>query len=204
MTYHYTANGISKTLNTVFTVAKTSVAINPVMGQSLGRDIEATVDGGYFEIKNTGVFDWQSPSVTRDASDTWLTVNTGGTHSKPNCKDVSSVAPGDSCVVNYTIVLPHDLAAVVTAEGVSSNIVDTSQDLAPNEYVSIGIEGDNALTHLTARALKVTNLTTGSVTLSAIVTALSNPLILQCDHTGTNCPQAMSTCYNGAVIPSGW
>jgi prophage DNA circulation protein len=209
LTFTYTVGGVQKSLVSNLVVPQTTVAINPD-DSDVGQDIDADLAGGHFTIKNTGNYVWHlktpsTDSVTRDGADSWLTLNTTGAQADPNCSDVSTVSPGNSCNVNYTIASPFDYSAVVTASGL--NISNTSQNLEPNAHVSIGIEGDNVERHLKYRSVVVTNLASATVTLSNITDPSPNANIALCDKTGTpsaNCPTAyLSSCFNGATIAAG-
>ena len=187
-----TENNSTQSTIASISVNNTAVAINPNESNE-GQDIVGdTVTGsGSFSIKNTGNFDWQSPHISHDASDTWLTFSEPGSGA---CTD--NLAAGSSCTVNYVINGEHDLSSVITAKG--ENISDTNQNFEPSVKISIGIEGDKGYQHLSYRAIKVTNLTDSSQALSGIKAtppdSLSNSITL-CNSTGSNCTSDYaSTC----------
>lgn len=195
VTLSYTQGGVSQTdTSGTVSVANTTVEING------GQDIVGSTSpaSGSFSIRNTGNFAWQSPAVTRSTTDGWLTLNVS------NCTG-TALAPGASCNISYTITPPHDFSSVITASG--NNIQDTTENFNPDEYISIGVEGDVQYQHLGYKAIKVTNLT--NVTESLSVTSASPPSALAsqvtlCNETGSNCGTAgasfaKSNCFSGQL-----
>ena len=182
--------------NTPRTVTYQLIVQNTTVAIDNGQDVKASISGGNFTITNTGSFDWQAPSVI--PADNWLELIN-------NCG--SSVAPGASCAVTYSMTSPHDYSSVITASG--ANIVDTHQDLELSDNVSIGTDEDAGQVHLMARAVKVTNLTISAVILSNIVAPSATDLgehVVLCDTaqaTTPNCLDALSTCYDGLTLSEG-
>lgn len=203
-TIHYTPEtGDEASVTAIISVSNTTVAINP-NGSGVGQDIEAETEGtNSFTVKNTGSFVWQNAAVSRDSSDSsWLTL------SEPvDDPCAGAIAPGASCTVDYTLTGEHDLSGVITAAG--SNLTNTSQNLEPNQYISIGVEGDSALQHLQYRAIKITNLTSLSQTLSSVTSAPPAGLatnVTKCDSTASNCEGLSAyatTCADGEVLAAG-
>ena len=162
-----------------------------------GQDIDASVSAGSgsFTVKNTGNNPWMGANVAKDDSseDTWLTL------SEPSSGGCSGEIPSQgTCTVDYTISGNHDLSAVISATG--TNITTTSQNLIPDQNVSIGIEGDSSQQHLQYKALRVTNLTSKQLTISNLQATPPANFTL-CNSTGSNCePEYASTCQENGTI----
>ncbi len=188
------AGGTAQTSSFNLIVPNTTIAINPGV-DNVGRDIAASVTGSFL-IKNTGTaYNWQPTSVSRSGQDTWLTLTNGCTN---------ALAPGATCSVSYQITGNHDFSSTITAIG--ANTASTSQDLEPNYIASIGIEGSSDQLHLMARAVKVTNLTTSPLLLTGVTATVPSSLVgkvVLCDSSGSNCPNAITTCSNGSSIVAG-
>ena len=199
LTNNFSVDGINKSLNVDLIVPETTVIINTTAENSKqGHDILASMAAGQFTVTNTGLYNWQNPIVERRASDTWLTLGGQG------CNSGFPVIPNSTCSVDYTITGTYGLSTVISASG--TNIQKVNQDFEPKELVSIGLEGDDSQAHLSASAVKVTNLTSSAVTLSNIQSTVPSNLssnIIFCGSGVSNaCSHAVSTCTSTAPLAS--
>lgn len=190
------------------TVNNTTVSINS------GSDIHTISDTGSFTIKNTGNFTvltgWTITSL-----ESWLTFPSS------TCGD--ALAVGSECTVNYQADDLHTAAATIQAnpatissdqQGIkaaassTANFATTAINFIPEEYVSIGVEGDVTKQHLSYRAIRITNLTANTQILTDLTETIDSGLtglVGVCGTTtGGACPDSyLSTCADNLSLGVG-
>lgn len=183
---------MTKTLMGSIKVANTSIEINN------NQDISSSIGTGSFIIKNIGNFVWKNPSVTQDDVDkNWLTIDS-------HCNQ--DLLPNQSCSVNYSVLNNYDGSSIITASG--TNVPTSTINFLPTN-LSMGIEGNDENQHLAYRAIRITNLTNTSQTLTNVTANIPATLannVIMCDNTASNCDNDLhyaSDCYIGKKINSG-